>query len=190
MDTNTTNPNPAEVTNEVEQAPIPQFPIVRGNPETSWDIVLDSKSRGLNKGKPYLRPADITEENLRTAITWFTPKMVCAILNAKAALMGSNITEQATGDDGILNVEEAKRYFADFSTRGESKADLEKRQLEVTLEMKNVSRDTSISIEEKIKRIGELGDEISKLVQAIADKSRERKPRTATATDAEATPES
>jgi hypothetical protein len=157
-------------------APTVQFEIERNGVNRA--IVMDTKSRGDNKGKPYLRPIDVTPATFEQDIKWYGIDMVCAILNAKGSLMGSNITEQATDDDGVLKEDLARQYFADFSTRGETKADLEERKDNLVKELTAVSVDTSLSMEQRMEKIQVLGKEINSLTDAINAKSRERKSKT------------
>lgn len=172
-----TSATPAVPATEQKFIPVPQFDTARNN--TSWTIVQDVFKRGDNKGNPYLRPADITLANFSDAVRWIGEQSVIDMLNARLATMGSLITEQATNEvDGKLDLEQAKKFFTDFSTRGETKADLEEKKDAIALEMRDVSVDGSLSQEQKLAKIIELGDKYKKILEAIEAKSRERKPKT------------
>lgn len=171
---------PATEQKPAEFVPVPQFDTNRN--EVDWTIVQDLIKRGENKGNPYLRPSDINVSNFDVAVKWLGVQMVIDILNAKLATMGNLITDQATSDvDGKLDIEKAKKYFTEFSTRGETIAELEEKKDKVGIEMRDVSVNMSLSNEEKLAKIGELGQQYARLVEAIESKSRERKPKQAAA---------
>lgn len=166
-DTNTAT-NATEASKKEAFVPVVQFQVERN--EVQWDIVQDLIKRGENKGQPYLRPASITLENFEEATKWLTSQMIVDILNAKLALAGNQITDNATDDNGKLDMEKAKAFFKDFSTRGETKADLEDKKDDLVKELTSVSTDNSMSLEARIAKITELGMAINKLTETIESK--------------------
>lgn len=148
--------------------------------EVLYPIMQYVKTRGENEGNPYLRPAEITKDNFDLFRTWIGDDMLLSILNAKMALMGSNITEQATDEKTkILSIELAQKYFEEFSTRGETKADLEDKREDVLKRMVEASRDQNLDQAARVALIMKLGDEANALQIAIESKVRERKPKAA-----------
>lgn len=182
--TTTTTTTPAETkTAKVVVPPQLQFNTKRN--EVEYPIMQYVKTRGENEGNPYLRPAEVTKDNFDLFRTWIGDDMLLSIINAKMALMGSNITEQATDEKTkILSIELAQKYFEEFSTRGETKADLEDKREDVLKRMVEASRDQNLDQGARVALIMKLGDEANALQIAIDSKVRERKPKAAATTTA------
>lgn len=185
-DTNTTAATTAPATTEVKkeekvvQKPVHAFDITRN--EVVFPIMMFVKTRGDNKDQPYLRTDTVTKENKETFLKWLGDDMLLSILNAKMALAGSNITEQATPEkgepnEGVLNQELAQKYFEELNTRGESKSDLEEKRDDVLKQMIAASTDATLDMTARVELIQKLGAEANALGQAIENKSRERKPK-------------
>ena len=135
----------------------------------SRNIVHAIYTREPRKGQVYLKPEEVTPETLDAGIVWYGAQMICDIINAKTAQLSQNITDQATSEeDGKLDEILAKQYFAEFSTRGETKADLEKRKDALVLEM------IAASAQGDTAKVMALGEQIKSIVNVIASKKRER----------------
>lgn len=184
MPEETNTPAAATETKSTKVVIPPQHQFDTKRNEVEYPIMQYVKTRGENEGNPYLRPAEITKDNFDTFRTWIGDDMLLSILNAKMALMGSNITEQATDEKtGKLSLELAQKYFEEFSTRGETKADLEDKREDVLKRMVEASRDQNLDQAARVALIMKLGDEANALQIAIESKVRERKPKQATANE-------
>jgi hypothetical protein len=157
--------------------PVVVFTLERNN--IVRNIVQGQYTRDPKKGQIYLKPEELTLETFDAGVEWFGKQMICDIVNAKAAQMGQNITDQATSEvDGKLDEGLAKQYFAEFSTRGETKAELEEKKESLLVEMLAASK---AGDGEKVRTVGE---QIQSVLVAIESKKRERTPKQEPATTA------
>lgn len=149
---------------------LPDRNIKRG--EVEWTFVGRRVERGDNKGKPYRGFAEITKDNLPTALKWFGDEVLVSILSALGKRKAQGWSEQATDENtGKFDEDKFELFAQAFSAWGESKAELEEKQDSLTDELL-----AALKAGDMVKAM-DLGNQIKDVKSAIAEKSKPRKQK-------------
>lgn len=157
----------------VQPAAFEPFVVNRNNVDVTF--VPRTVSRGDNKGNQY--PAvEVTKDNLSLVESWLgvdvRMSLIQAKLNQRCQSWYGEATVEADGETAKpFDIDEFKKFAAEFNARGESLSEIKKEIEELTAEM--VSIDWSLGAAAAAKA-EELGKQIKSLIIARESKRRVR----------------
>lgn len=127
--------------------------------------------RGDNKGSKFLCPTkDYITANIDSAIQFLSKEYVARLISSRFKLITQSIqAEIIEKNGGLFNSEQFIAAIVDFSSRGDSIADLEERYDELVLKMRAIIDNFS---PDKVEDMKKISAEIKQVEQSIADRRR------------------